>query len=400
MEFVEPEDEPSSFREPPLPDDRLWRHPSEVGDAPPSARRTPPRRERSVWMVAGVSALAASLLSTGLILAVTRSERSPSSSAIERQMVRPRSAAASSAGSPVVEIAERVRPSIAQLKTESGDRPGTGSGVIFRSDGHVLTNAHVVEGSSSITLVLANGHELAAELVGSDPETDIAVVKVGGGPYQVATLGSALDLRVGQTAIAIGSPLGLSGGPSVTVGVVSALHREVHRRGSARSLVDMVQTDAPISPGSSGGALLDANGAVVGITTAVASTDAGGEALGFATPIEVARWVADELIRTGKVVHVWLGVDGTDLDGATAAKLDVEGGAMVGKVKVGSPAERGGLAGRDVVVGVDGRPVRSMAELVVALRGHRPGQTVALAVVRDDRRMTLNVVLGERPVTS
>jgi len=351
-------------------------------------------------MIVGASAMAASLLSAGLVLVLVGSDRSPSSTTVERQMVRPRSTAAASAGSPVVDIAERVRPSIAQLKTDVGGRAGTGSGVIFRSDGHVLTNAHVVEGSSSMTLVLANGLELPARLVGIDAETDTAVLKVDGGPYQVATLGSAMDLRVGQTAIAIGSPLGLSGGPSVTVGVVSALHREIRPSGTSRSLVDMVQTDAPISPGSSGGALLDANGAVIGITTAVVSSDAGGEALGFATPIEVARSVADELIRTGKVVHVWLGIDGTDLDGVTASELRLNGGAMVGEVKDGSPAERSGLAARDVVVAVNGRPVRSMGELVVALRGHRPGQTVTLAVVRDDRHMTMTVVLAERPVKS
>ena len=398
MEFVDPEDEPSSFREPPPPDDRLWRHPSEM-TAPPTGGR-PARGERPLWLVAAVSALGASLLSTGLVVAFVRREPSAmTGTAVERQMVKPK-AAATVVGSPVVEIAERVRPAIAQLKTLIGNRQGTGSGVFFRSDGHVLTNAHVVEGSTTIKLVMANGREVAAHLVGSDPDTDTAVVKVDGGPFPVATLGSAVDLRVGQTAVAIGSPLGLAGGPSVTVGVVSALHREIRPVGSSRTLVDLVQTDAPISPGSSGGALLDSNGAVIGITTAVVSSDAGGEALGFATPIEVAHSVADELIRTGKVVHVWLGIEGADLDPTMADEMQLEGGAMVGQVKGGSPAERSGLASRDVVVAVDGRPVKSMGELVVALRGRAPGQTITLEVVRDQRHRTMAVTLGERPPTA
>src|SRR5205085_6266330 len=147
--------------------------------------------------------------------------------------------------------------------------------------------------------------ELTAKVVGSDPENDVAVLKVDGGPFPVATVGTAADLHVGQPAIAIGSPLGLAGGPSVTVGVVSALHRRIEAR-SGPPLLDMIQTDAPISPGSSGGALLDADGAVIGITTAVAVSEVGAEGLGFATPIDLARSAAEQLIATGKVVHVWL----------------------------------------------------------------------------------------------
>jgi S1-C subfamily serine protease len=397
MEFVDPEDEPSSFREPPSQDDRLWRHPSELPSPPAAAPSRRVAAGTSLWMVAAVSALGASLLSTGLVVAFVRRDRAPSATtAVERQLVRPRTAA-NAAPATVVEIAERVRPAIAQLKTQIGDRPATGSGVFFRTDGHVLTNAHVVEGATTIRVVMANGRELPARLIGADPDTDTAVVKVDGGPFPVATLGSALDLRVGQTAIAIGSPLGLAGGPSVSVGVVSGLHREIRPRGNSRTLFDLIQTDATIVPGSSGGALLDADGAVIGITTAVTSSDGGVDGVGFATPIEVARSVADELIRTGRVVHVWLGIEGTDLDGTLAEELRLDGGAMVGQVKGGSPAEHGGLAARDVVVAVDGRQVKSMGELVVALRGRAPGQTVTLEVVRDRQRHTMAVTLAERP---
>ena len=354
----------------------------------------------SLWLVAAVSALGASLLTTGLVVAFVRREPAPSATpAVEREVVRPRNAV-STAASAVVDIAERVRPAIAQLKTQIAEQGGTGSGVFFRSDGHVLTNAHVVDGATAIRLVTANGRELPARVLGSDPDTDTAVVKVDGGPFPVATLGSALDLRIGQTAIAIGSPFGLAGGPSVTVGVVSGLHREIRPRGSSRALFDLIQTDATISPGSSGGALLDADGAVIGITTAVASTGPGVEGVGFAIPIEVARSVADELIRTGRVVHVWLGIEGTDLDGALAEELRLDGGAMVGEVKGGSPAEHGGLAARDVVVAVDGRKVKSMGELVVALRGRSPGQTLSVEIVRDREHRTMRVTLAERPPSS
>src|SRR5437667_282746 len=179
--------------------------------------------------------------------------------------------------------------------------------------------------------------------------------------------GSVADLKVGQPAIAIGSPLGLAGGPSVTVGVVSALHRRIEAR-SGPPLLDMIQTDAPISPGSSGGALLDADGAVIGITTAVAVSEVGAEGLGFATPIDLARSAAEQLIATGKVVHVWLGVAGTDLDPDTAGDLHIDGGALVGQVVDGSPAAKAGLTARDVIVAVDGKTVTTMGALVVELR--------------------------------
>jgi S1-C subfamily serine protease len=404
MEFVEPEDESPLFRKPPSPDDRLWRHPSEVGSpgapsAPPQWPSEPgdhpgrPRPERSIWLVACISALGASLLTMGLVLvAGGLREESPTSGAVERQMV-----ASPRTETPIVELADQVRPGIVQLRVQSDDRAATGSGVIFRSDGHILTNAHVVAGATSVEAVLHNGRRLPARLVGSDAVTDAAVVKIDGGPFPVATLGTAVNLKVGQTAIAVGSPLGLAGGPSVTVGVISGLHREVNPRGSAQPLVDMVQTDAPIAAGSSGGALLDDKGAVIGITTAVAISDVGGEGLGFATPIDVARLVAEQLISGGRAVHVWIGIEGSDLDARTASELSVDGGAMVGQVKPNSPAQQAGLAARDVIVGVEGKSVKSMGELVVTLRAHRPGDTVDIALLRERERVTVSVTLAERP---
>jgi S1-C subfamily serine protease len=389
MEFVEPDDEPQPYRDPLPPDDRLWRHPSEMGLKRPSARR-------QLWVVAVTSALAASVLSTGLaVVAGNLLDAGGSSNSVDTSGVLSVPTLVGTRAD-VVSVAERVRPAIVQLKLGRG---GSGSGVMFRADGHLLTNAHVVEGASSVTVVLASGREVPARVVGSDPASDTAVVKIDGGPFPVVELGSSADLKVGQEAIAIGSPLGLTGGPSVTVGVISALHRSVRTR-TGESLVDMVQTDAPIAPGSSGGALLDAGGRVVGITTAVAMTDAGAEGFGFAIPIEAARSAAEQLLASGKVVTVWLGVEGSDLDGATALELNLQGGALVERVKADSPAERAGLAARDVIVSVNGKPVTSMGMLVVAVRAHHPGDVCTVEIVRDHEHHGMKVTVAERPAGS
>ncbi len=387
MEFVEPDDEPQPYRQPPSPDDRVWRHPSEIGPKRPSARR-------QLWVVGMASAVAASILSTGLAVVAGSLLNSGGSRRVETSGALPTPTFVG-ARTDVVTVAERVRPTIVQLKVERA-RNGSGSGVIFRGDGYILTNAHVVEGATSLTVVLSTGREVVATVVGSDPDTDTAVVKIDGGPFPAAELGTATDLRVGQEAIAIGSPLGLSGGPSVTVGVVSALHRDVRTR-TGKALMDMVQTDAPIAPGSSGGALLGADGRVIGITTAVAMTDTGAEGFGFATPVDAARSVAEQLISTGRVVSVWLGIEGNDLDGLTAQAMHLDGGAMVERVKADSPAERAGLAARDVIVAVNGMPVKTMGMLVVSVRAQRPGDVCTLDVVRDNQHHGMKVTVAERP---
>jgi len=383
------DDDPSSYRTPPPPDDRLWRHPSEVLPKRNVGERT--------WLVASISGMVGALLASAVVvLAGGLNERS-TERVVERQVmpVQTVSTSATPNGRSVVEIAQQVRPAITQIQVDGKNGDSSGSGVLFRSDGYLLTNFHVIDGADGVKVVLDSGRELTANIVGSDPENDVAVLKVGGGPFPVATLGNAADLHVGQTAIAIGSPLGLAGGPSVTVGVVSALHRRLDTR-SGPPLLDMIQTDAPISPGSSGGALLDANGAVIGLTTAVATTD-GAQGLGFATPIDVARSSADQLIAGGKVEHVWLGIEGTDVDPTTAKNMSIDGGALVGKVVQGSPADKSGLQARDVIVAVDGQAVKTMGALVVALRGRTPGSTISLDVRRGNDTKHMKVGLVERP---
>ena len=398
MEFVEPDDELGPFRSPPSPDDRLWRHPSEV-----AVKRQWPRRQ---LLVVGVtSALAAGLLSTGLAVVVgslvnsahsgSRSGGQDPRPAPLQNSVLPLTASSGPRAS-AVQIAERARPAIAALKIGKGSG-ASGTGVIFRSDGHLLTNAHVVEGSTSLTVVLSSGRELPGRVIGVDANSDTAVVKIDGGPFLVAELGTAGDLKVGQETFAVGSPMGPGGEPTVTVGVVAALHRTVRTRNASSWLVDMVQTDAPVAPASSGGALLDASGRLIGIATEVAVNESGNEGSGFAVPIDMARSSAEQLISTGRVTNVWMGVECSDLDDTTAVELHVDGGTMVERVRVGSPAERAGLAPSDVIVGLDGRPVTSLGMLLAVLRAHHPGDVVDLDVVRDKQRRAMKVTVAERP---
>jgi putative serine protease PepD len=384
------------FSVPPPPDDRLWRHPSELrvlGLGRGDQRRSP------VWLVLAAG-VAGALVTLGVLALLGRlgEGEDRADPAVIREAARP--AAAPLAGSAsVVRIAEEVRPAIAKVRVRGDDAASSGSAVLYRDDGHLLTNAHVVEGADAIEVSLADGSMHEASVVGTDQLTDIAVLRIAtaadGRPYPTAVLGTAVDLAVGQPVVAIGSPLGLAGGSSVTTGVVSALGREVEAEGT--SLLDMVQTDAAISPGSSGGALVDGTGAVIGITTAVGVSEVGAEGLGFAVPVDVARSVAEEIITTGRAVHVWLGVTGSDLDRRSAEDLGVRGGARVEQVVDGSPADEAGVVPSDVVVAVEEEPVASMSALVIALRERDPGDEVALEVLRDGDRRQVTVALVERP---
>src|SRR5437763_5650226 len=217
MEFDDGlDDDPSSFRTPPPPDDRLWRHPSEMRPKRSVGERT--------WLVASISGMVGALLASAVVVVAGGLQGRDTERVVERQEV-PIQTVSTAGGQSVVDIAQRVRPAITQVRVEGKEGDASGSGVIFRSDGHVLTNFHVIDGADTVTVVIDSGRELTAKVIGSDPENDVAVLKVEGGPFPVATLGSAADLRVGQPAIAIGAPLGLAGAPPVAVGVVRALHR-------------------------------------------------------------------------------------------------------------------------------------------------------------------------------
>lgn len=377
------DDDLVAFRTPLPPDDRIWRHPSELA-WPPAASSPVGARPRRTWPTALVSALCGSVLTVGLLAATGVLDPEPGiREVVVREAVAPASLGRSDGLAAVVDEAA---DSVVRIEV-TGDEPGVGSGVVIRDDGLVLTNAHVISGSDRISVVLRSGRELLARVVGTDEQTDLAVLRVDAGePLAVALLGSVDDVVVGDQAIAIGSPLGLEGPASVTSGIVSGLGREVESQDGV-ALVDMIQTDAAIAPGSSGGALLDGRGAVIGITTAFAVTDGGAEGLGFATPVDVARAVALDLAEHGRVRPAWLGVKGDD----------GPGGAVVGDVMGGSPAEAAGFEDGDVVVAVGGSPVQGMSSLRIALRRHRPGDTIVVVVERGGERVSLDVALAERP---
>ena len=297
----------------------------------------------------------------------------------------------------VVAIADKVRPAIVNVQVTSGFGQGSGSGVIYDSSGLIMTNNHVVEGSADIGVELTDGRKLDAQLLGGDAETDIAVLRVDASDLPTATLATATTLEIGEPTVAIGNPLGLQGGPTVTVGYISALGRTLQVGGNSGSLVDMIQTDAPIAEGSSGGALLNGSGGVIGITTAIAVSQAGAGDIGFATPIDIAIQVADQLATVGKATHPFMGVRGVDADAAEVAGSGEAQGAMIVEVEPGTPAAQAGLQPDDIVTAVDGKPITSMSGLVVALRSHKAGETVELTVERGGKEETVKITLGEKP---
>lgn len=303
----------------------------------------------------------------------------------------------------VPDVAGRVLPSVVSLEVTVGNQAGNGSGVVIDPQGYVLTNDHVVApatgpGEGTVEAVFADGSRLPATVVGADPMTDLAVVKVPVANPTVAAIGRSSELAVGDAVVAIGSPFGLAG--TVTTGIVSAVDRPLRLdpEGSAGdAVIDAVQTDAAINPGNSGGPLVDATGAVVGINTAIrsaGSAESGGQGgsigLGFAVPIDDARAIAEELIRTGRVAHADLGVNARSVtDGATD-------GAEIQNVVAGGPAAAAGIAEGDVVVRVAGRPIAGADELVVAVREHEPGAQVPVELIRQGRPLTVTATLGGR----
>ena len=265
----------------------------------------------------------------------------------------------------------------------------------FRDDGYLLTSADLVAHSVAVVVILGDGTPRNGRVVGADPLTDVAVVQVDADGLATAVLGSVEDLAVGQPTLIVGSGGGTGGDPAVTSGIVSALGRSLPATDAgAPTRHDLIQTDAPLDPSATGGALVDRRGAVVGITTDPPDDTAGG--LSFAIPIDTARAVADEIILTGTAHHAWLGIEGSDVEARRADDLQLAGGAQVATVAEGSPADVAGLAPDDVITSVDAVTVTSMADLVVELRRHEPGATILIAFVRDGRPGFAVAHLGER----
>ncbi len=301
---------------------------------------------------------------------------------------------------PASAVARRVLPSIVTVEiSQSGDgfvASGSGSGVVLESDGLLVTNQHVIDGAGAVRVVFADGRTYPAEVVGGDTLTDIAVIQIDAVGLTPITLGSSDDLEIGDTAIAVGSPLGLDGGPSLTAGVVSAFDRRV-RTAIDSELFGMLQTDAPITRGSSGGALVDGEGNLIGITTAIAVSDVGAEGLGFAIPVELVTRITSDLVADGVVRHAFLGITGSTYfdeqpDGAT-----VPSGVLVEGTIEGTAAAADGIQAGDIIRSFDGEPVVTMEQLVVELRFNRVGDVVEVFLTRNGEDQTIELTLMERP---
>jgi serine protease DegQ len=269
---------------------------------------------------------------------------------------------------------------------------GLGSGVIVAPEGYLLTNQHVVEDATEIEVQLADGRSTRARVVGSDAETDIAVLKIELDHLPVVTLGDVRALQVGDAVLAIGNPFNV--GQTVTAGIVSALDRKQ----TDTPFQNFIQTDAAINPGNSGGALVDANGALVGINTAIFSRSGGSLGIGFAVPVDTAREVMQAIVRGGSVRRGWIGVVPRELNAELAETLNlpIKDGVLIAGVLQDGPAAKGGMKPGDVVVKVGDKPVRNTAELLAAVAALPPGQATRLAVQRGAEALTMDVQVGER----
>ncbi len=279
---------------------------------------------------------------------------------------------------------------------EGRQRPASlGSGVIVNGGGFIVTNAHVVDSAAQIEVALADGRRAAATVVGSDPDTDLAVIKADLGNLPAIRIGDTSKVRVGDVVLAIGNPFGV--GQTVTMGIISALGRN---QLGVSAFENFVQTDAAINPGNSGGALVDGQGNLIGINTLIFSRSGGSQGIGFAIPAETVRQVMDQLIATGQVVRGWLGVETQDLTRTLAESFGIGagGGALVAGVVRGGPAEEGGMRPGDVVVAIEGKPVGDASALLNAVAGLKPGSTAAVTLVRERRELKVTVKVGTRPV--
>jgi len=269
-----------------------------------------------------------------------------------------------------------------------------GSGVIMSAQGHVLTNYHVIRGADAIQVALRDGRTAPAKVVGVDPETDIAVLKIGLKDLPAITLGHSERLRVGDVVLAIGNPFGV--GQTVTMGIVSATGRN---KLGINTFENFIQTDAAINPGNSGGALVDAAGDLVGINTAIFSQSGGNQGIGFAIPTGLAQSVLQDIIQHGRPQRGWLGIEAQAITPEIAQQLNVRAGAgvVVAGIYRGGPAHRAGLRPGDVVLGIDGKKITEAREALLAISGHKPGSRVRLDILRDGRELTLEAVAIERP---
>jgi putative serine protease PepD len=370
-----------------------------------------------VVLIAGVI-----LIETG---AVEADNGSSSSSATVAPAALARPASASGKSLTVNEIYRRDAPGVAFIKADivqqtqsvfglpqQQQSTATGSGFLIDDDGHILTNAHVVEGAKNVEVQLGNGDPQSAEIVGTDPSTDVALLKVdntdGVSPLP---LGESDEVQVGDPVVAIGNPFGLD--RTVTSGIVSALQRQIQAP-NGFSISDVIQTDAPINPGNSGGPLIDGDGKVIGINSQIESQSGGNEGVGFAVPIKTAIDVVNQLQSGGEIQHAYLGISGADItpEVARALNLPVDQGVLVEQVLGNGPADDAGIkgptgeatvagqtipSGGEIITKIDGKAVTGMDDLISVVNEHMPGDEITLTIWSNGQQKDVTVKLGDRP---
>jgi putative serine protease PepD len=368
------------------------------------------RRQRPAWLVPAMAASAAALVFGGVGIGIGAALEDGNSSTTSPGFNVSDTSASTLPADPksYSAIAARVLPSVVSVNVSGSGQQDTGSGVILRSDGYILTNNHVVSAATSggsVSVVFNDGSTADARIIGTDQEDDLAVIKVNKTGLPAATLGSSSAVRVGDPVLAVGSPLGLTG--TVTSGIVSALNRPVDTTSQQQDInpfgnsgpttatvISAIQTDAAINPGNSGGPLVNGSGAVIGINSAIASTSSplGGQAgnigVGFAIPIDQAKVIAKELIEDGHAAHPLMGVslaDATDSKGNDLARVQA--------VSAGGPAEKAGVKVGDVIVAVGSQQTAGADAVIAAIRTHQPGDRVAVTIERDGVRKTVTVTL-------
>ena len=268
-----------------------------------------------------------------------------------------------------------------------------GSGVIVSREGYILTNDHVVEGVSDIKVTLSDGRTVPGKIVGTDPDTDLAVVRVNAPNLTPITFGLSDQARVGDIVLAIGDPFSV--GQTVTMGIISAVGREL---GPSTPFSNFIQTDAAINPGNSGGALVDTNGNLIGVNTLIFSRSGGYQGIGFAIPVSLAKKVMEQIIETGSVTRGWFGVEVADITPELAESLGLKGteGAIIGAIERGSPAERSGMRLGDVIVAVNGKSVANSTATLNAIAGVTPGMSIPVRVMRRNQALSLDIMVGKR----
>jgi serine protease Do len=379
------------------------RPPDTTGTADASEPSSQPRRGIAMVLVA---ALVGAVLGTAGTLALARTTLDATPPPVGEVRAPTVEVEGDGATTVVPAVAEAVTPSVVRVDRIQDNElgameQGLGSGVIYRSDGYIITNNHVVEGADALRVIFANGESAEARIVGTDRLTDVAVLRVDRSDLPAVNIRDG-QVVVGETVIAIGAPFGLNA--SVTAGVVSAVERdlEIPIDEGVISIPNVVQTDAAINPGNSGGALVDANGELIGINTAILATTrlgqtAGNVGIGFAISAGDAVGVADSLIDQGFVRHARLGIQGGTITESVAREygLETEEGVLIASVEPEGPADAAGLQAEDVIIEAEGEPIAGMSDLVGMIRARDPGDVLALVVVRGGEEIEIDAELGE-----